>query len=77
MLAKKMVQGKEVDIFFVQNKQDEIFELSPNDVLMITSEDGTKDGLAVFKTTTDTYYAIHTEAATKKLAERLGVPFHE
>ncbi|WP_028610167.1 hypothetical protein [Paenibacillus harenae] len=75
MFFKKLVDGDEKDFIFVQNKNDEIFEISPEDVLVISSENGTETGMAVFQTSNDIYYAIHTEEATRKLAEKIGVPF--
>ncbi|KRE41162.1 hypothetical protein [Paenibacillus sp. Soil522] len=75
MFFKKFVDGEMNDFIFVQNKNDELIEISPEDVLIISSQNGKEDGLAVFQTTTGTYYAIHTEEATRKLAEYVGVPF--
>lgn len=75
MFFKKFVDGKVNDFIFVQNNNDELIEISPEDVLIISSQNGKEDGLAVFQTMTGTYYAIHTEAATRKLAEHIGIPF--
>lgn len=75
MFFKKFVDGEAKDFIFVQNKNDELIEISPEDVLIISSDNGKKNGLAVFQTTTGTYYAIHTEEVTSKLAEYIGVPF--
>lgn len=75
MFFKKFVDGEVNDFILVQNKNDELIEISPDDVLIISSLNGKEDGLAVFQTAAGTYYAIHTEEATRKLGEHIGVPF--
>lgn len=76
MIFKKMVDGVEKEVVLLQDKEDNLYEILLEDINYVSSIDGTTEGLAVFHISTgETYYALHTNDAFKKLAELIGVPF--